>query len=115
MGLGDSCQVKLGISHHSLNAARDQITLEKALVFVVEPPKNDDGEDGGKRKKKKNKSTVTMNSFGNGLSINKFKGVSTFIVGFRCRLDTRVANQLLFHWRGHHPLAILIRQIYNIL
>ena len=89
MGFGVPCKVKLGISHHSLNAARDQITMEKALVFVVEPPKNDDGEDGEKKKKKKkkNKSTVTMNSFGNGLSINKFKGISTFVVGFRCRLD----------------------------
>lgn len=87
MGFGIPCKVKLGISHHSLNAARDQITLEKALVFVVEPPKHDDGEDGGKKKKKKQKSTVTMNSFGNGLSINKFKCASTFVVGFRCRLD----------------------------
>ena len=39
MGFGVPCKVKLGISHHSLNAARDQITMEKALVFVVEPPK----------------------------------------------------------------------------
>ena len=53
MGFGVPCKVKLGISHHSLNAARDQITMEKALVFVVEPPKNDDGEDGEKKRRRR--------------------------------------------------------------
>ena len=81
-------QVKLSISHHSLNANHDEVTSEKQLVFVVEPPKDDDQEGAGaKRKKKKNKdkSSVTMNSFGNGLCINKFKGNENFVIGFRCR------------------------------
>ena len=80
------CKVKLGISHHSLNAAQDEVTLEKQLAFVVEPPKDEEEQEGKKKKKKKNKSTVTMNTFGNGLCINKFKTVSSFVIGFRCRL-----------------------------
>ena len=77
----------MAISHHSLNQERDQVTSEKPLVFVLEPPKQDDEADSGKKRKKKNKdkAMVTANSFGNGLSISKFKGNSTFITGFRCR------------------------------
>ena len=82
-------QVKLNISHHSLNGSHDEVTSEKQLVFVVEPPKDDEQEGTGKRKKKsKDKSSVTMTSFGNGLCISKFKGNENFVIGFRCRWDS---------------------------
>lgn len=85
------CEVKLAISHHSLNAERDQLTSEKPLVFVLDPPKDDedggDGKKAKKAKKRKNKQTVTPNSFGSGLCINKFKASTTFVIGYRCRLE----------------------------
>ena len=82
--------MKLALSHHLLNDARDQVSSEKPLVFVMEPPEQDDDDDDetGKRKKKKKKvkqGNCNMNSFGNGLSVNKFKGNSKFIIAFRCR------------------------------
>lgn len=96
------CKVKLALSHHSLNEARDQVTSDKPLVFVMEQPKQDDDDDGAKRKKKKKKAKQTnsnMNSFGNGLSVNKFKGNSKFIIGFRCRsLDSSYFR--LVHFRN---------------
>ena len=83
------CKVKLAISHHSMNAAHDEISVDKPLVFVVEPPKDPTADDETqKRKKKKSKQSkpaVNMNTFGNGLSISKFKTNTHFTIGFRCR------------------------------
>ena len=83
------CEVKLAISHHSMNAAHDEISVDKPLVFAVEPPKDtEDDETQKKKKKKKNKQSkpaVNMNTFGNGLSISKFKTNTHFTIGFRCR------------------------------
>lgn len=81
------CKVKIGVSHHSINASHDQLTSEKALVFVAGPPKGDE-EEGKKKKKKKAKkdNTINANSFGSGLSFSKFKGNKNFIIGYRCRL-----------------------------
>ena len=78
-------QVKLGISHHSLNDARDDLKSEKSLVFVCEPPKDDDDEGVSKKKRKKSKQGITMNGFGGRPSISKFKGNTNFVIGYRCR------------------------------
>ena len=82
------CKVKIGVSHHSINAARDQLTLEKSLIFVAEPPKGDEDDGKKKRKKKAKKDGVSANSFGSFLNFSKFKGNQNFVVGFRCRLGT---------------------------
>ena len=80
------CEVKLAISHHSMNAAHDEISVDKPLVFVVEPPKDtEDDETQKKKKNKQSKPAVNMNTFGNGLSISKFKTNTHFTIGFRCR------------------------------
>lgn len=96
--LEDAGEVKLAISHHSMNAAHDEISVDKPLVFVVEPPKDtEDDETQKKKKKKKNKQSkpaVNMNTFGNGLSISKFKTNTHFTIGFRCRLDAAGENGL---------------------
>eukprot|EP00434_Breviolum_minutum_P009292 symbB.v1.2.008188.t2/scaffold450.1/size202773/7 len=47
--LEDAGEVKLALSHHSLNEARDQVTSDKPLVFVMEQPKQDDDDDGCSR------------------------------------------------------------------
>lgn len=83
------CKVKLAVSHHSMNAAHDEITVDKPLVFVVEPPKDvtqeDETQKKQKKKNKQSKPAVNMNTFGNGLSISKFKTNTHFTIGFRCR------------------------------
>eukprot|EP00438_Fugacium_kawagutii_P011632 Skav222046 [mRNA] locus=scaffold1020:324341:331943:+ [translate_table: standard] len=84
--IGQLEDVKLAISHHSL-AERDQLTSEKPLVFILDPFKDDEdaaeSKKGKKSKKKKSKSTMTLNSFGSGLRINKFKASTTFVTGYR--------------------------------
>ena len=78
--------MKIGVSHHSINAAHDQLTLEKPLVFIAEPPKGVEDDGKRKRKEKAKKDGVSANSFGGYLNFSKFKGNQNFLVDFRCRL-----------------------------
>lgn len=70
------------MSHHFLTDARDAVSVEKALVFVMEGLKDGDG------KKKKKKPAVTAANFGAGLDIDKYKANERFVTGFRCRLGS---------------------------
>lgn len=74
-------KVKIAVSHHALNETRDELRVDKNLVFVLEPPK----EPQTGRKNKKKEAGVTINNFGNGLSINKFKACTKFKTAFRRR------------------------------
>ena len=52
------CKVKLAVSHHSMNAAHDEITVDKPLVFVVEPPKDVTQEDETQKKTEEEEQAV---------------------------------------------------------
>ena len=80
-------KVKVKLTHHSITDAL-AVTSEKALVFVMDPPK-DDAPDGKKSKKKKKggkSEGPTAKNFGAKLSIDKLKSSSRFIIGWRMRL-----------------------------
>ena len=75
--------MNLGVCHHWLSEARDSLSEEKPLVFVLDPPKDDDAKKGKNAKKGTN-----MTNFGNALSIDKYKATERFQTAFRCRLGT---------------------------
>lgn len=73
-------EVKLALSHHHISDA-GEITPEKPLIFVLDPP--DDGEK--KKKKKKKEKGPTLVSFGAKLSVSKLKGAGKLMIGWRMR------------------------------
>ena len=79
------CQVKLAITHHSISET-EMIERQKALCFLMDPPK--DREANGKpskKKAKKNAGAMTPNSFGSVVDIPKLKNCSRLLIGWRVR------------------------------
>ena len=83
---GCPCQVKLGVSHHSL--VDDNIQSEKQLVFVLDNRNVDDGEEKPKKRKKgepKEKKGPNFKNFGFYIQPSKIKGSAKLLIGWRAR------------------------------
>lgn len=88
------CQVKLGISHHTM--VDDNIQSEKQLVFVLDNRNLDEGEEKPKKRKKgdpKEKKGPNFKNFGCYIQPNKIKGSAKLLVGWRAR--QRLAKQVV--------------------
>lgn len=85
------CQVNVKIFHHTISSPDDgspaTITPDKPLCFLLDELKDPEEKTKGKKtKKKKDKDNQpTVKNFGSRLNINKLKGVSKLIIGWRIR------------------------------
>jgi len=77
--------VKLAVTHHTVTTNGDswQLTAEKALVFILDAPKQPDT--GKKTKKKSKRGSFNTKNFGSIMSVDKMKNAKRFITGWRCR------------------------------
>ena len=89
-----SCQVKIGVSHHTL--ADGNVQSDKQLVFVLDHRSLEEGETK-KRKKNadgtKRKNGPSFKNFGAYLQPSKIKASSKLIIGWRAR---QMFNAFLF-------------------
>ena len=78
-------QVKIKLSHHSISDGN--VSSDKQLVFVMDPPRDEDADGGGgkKRKKKGKKDVLTAKNFGAKISPDKMKATNRFKIGWRLR------------------------------
>ena len=79
-------QVKLAVTHHTLQACGEswQVTGDKPLVFVLDQPKQADT--GSKRgKKKKRVAGFNIKNFGSVVDVSKMKDARRFVTGWRAR------------------------------
>ena len=85
-------EVKVKISHHTVDQSQATVSPSKELVFVMDVPKEpkatkkDKKSGSGKNAKDKD---ITAKSFGSYLSIPKFKNSENLTVSWRCRLDSQ--------------------------
>ena len=83
-------EVKVKMSHHSVDQSQATVSPSKELVFVMDVPKEPKAskkdKKGGKAAKDKD---VTTKNFGVHVSIPKMKNSENFIVSWRCRLDSQ--------------------------
>lgn len=85
--IGNLSQVKLALTHHSLNTVEGTISTDKDLVFLLDGKKSLDEPDRKKRKGGKNPDSTkcTVKNFGAMVDISKLKNIKRLIVGWRVR------------------------------
>lgn len=87
-----SLEVKIELSHHNRDSD-GSLTLDKALVFILD--ESDDGQTEGKKSKKK-KNTISTKNFGAFLSISALKSAENLLLVWRCRWHAWIGKKQLF-------------------
>ncbi|CAL1126565.1 unnamed protein product [Cladocopium goreaui] len=104
--LEDAGEVKLGVSHHTLE--ENAVRSDKPLVFVLDNRKDPEEEEKNKKRKRgeKNKGSggPTFKNFGAYVQTIKIKGSSKISIGWRVRHIFEKCNQIIF--------GLLIPNIY---
>ena len=87
-------QVKIKVSHHTL--ADGAISSDKALVFVLDPPKDPDAQAGKRKRGSKNakKDGPTAKNFGARVNPVKMKATPKFTIGWRVRFLGVIFHQV---------------------
>lgn len=88
-----SLKVKIELSHHNRDSD-GSLTLDKALVFILD--EFDDGQTEGKKSKKNKKNAISNKNFGAFLSISALKSAENLLLVWRCRWHAWIGKKQLF-------------------